>query len=76
MTFDIHVNYYDHYHIIQRLDNTKIGIINQDVWQWCKQNDITCIKLSEGYYDEQGEPVLYFKFEKEEDAMAFKLRWL
>ena len=44
-------------------------------WQWCKDNSIKASGVDKGGgYNKGG--FYCFSFECEEDAMAFKLRWL
>lgn len=75
----IKINEHDHFYkqYEDRKNNMYFIFLNDDIEKWIEENltgsyDINC----DSYYEYDRCNYIIIEFEKEEDAVAFKLRWL
>lgn len=69
---------YDHFYkqYEDRKNNLYMLLLNDDIEKWIKENLTSSYDINgDDYYEYDRCNYIIIEFEKEEDAMAFKLRW-
>lgn len=71
---------YEHDHFYKQYEDRKNNLymllLNDDIEKWIKENLTSSYDINgDDYYEYDRCNYIIIEFEKEEDAMAFKLRW-